>query len=88
LIDMIVRTTPYFDRRFKKLPIATKQIAVKREKIFIENPFDARLKIHKLHGKKREEWAYSVDFHYRISFVFVSSDEVVYTDVGTHDDVY
>ncbi|MBI2047641.1 MAG: type II toxin-antitoxin system mRNA interferase toxin, RelE/StbE family [Parcubacteria group bacterium] len=85
---MIIRTTPYFDRRFKKLPPAIKRKAVEREKIFLENHFDLRLKTHKLHGKKKDEWAYSIDYRYRISFIFVIGGEVLYTDIGTHDDVY
>lgn len=85
---MKIRTTSYFERRYKKLPLLIKKKAVEREKIFIENPFDFRLDTHKLHGKKKEEWAYSIDYHYRISFIFVEKEEILYTNVGTHDEVY
>ena len=85
---MEIRTTPYFDRRYKKLLHAIKKKAVEREKVFIKNPFDHRLNTHKLHGKKKDEWAYSIDFKHRISFIFVGKDKILYTDVGTHDEVY
>lgn len=85
---MEIRTTSHFDRRYKKLPSLIKKKAVEREKIFIKNPFDPRLDTHKLHGKKKEEWSYSIDYHYRISFIFIGKNEILYTDVGTHDEVY
>ena len=85
---MEIRTTAYFDRRYKKLRTSIKKKAVDREKIFLSNPFDPRLKTHKLHGKKKEEWAYSIDYYYRISFIFVGSGEILYTDIGTHDEIY
>lgn len=60
----------------------------KRDPIFREHPFDSRLGTHKLHGDKKDEWAWWIDYSYRVTFVFVSSDEVLYTNVGTHDRVY
>lgn len=85
---MKIRITSYFERRYKKLSLLVKKKAVERGKIFIDNPFDSRLDTHKLHGKKKEEWAYSIDYHYRISFIFVGEEEILYTNVGTHDEVY
>jgi mRNA-degrading endonuclease YafQ of YafQ-DinJ toxin-antitoxin module len=70
------------------LPPNIKKKAIEREKIFLNNPFDSRLDTHKLHGKKKEEWAYSIDHHYRVSFIFIGKDEILYTNTGTHDEVY
>jgi mRNA-degrading endonuclease YafQ of YafQ-DinJ toxin-antitoxin module len=53
--------------------------------VFKDNPFAQTLDTHKLHGEKKEEWAFSVDYSYRVSFVFVGSDAVLFTDIGTHD---
>lgn len=85
---MKIRVTSYFERRYKKLPPPIKKKAVEREKIFTYNPFEPRLNTHKLHGKKKEEWAYSIDYHYRISFIFVNGGEILYTNVGTHNEIY
>ncbi len=85
---MKIRTTSYFDRKYRKLSVAIKKKAIAREKIFITNPFDSRLKTHKLHGEKKEEWSYSVDYRYRISFIFIEDSEILYTSIGTHDEVY
>ena len=85
---MEIGATSHFERRYKKLPPHIKKKAVEREKIFLKNPFDSRLDTHKLHGKKKEEWSYSIDYHYRISFIFVEKGTILYTDIGTHDEVY
>jgi len=85
---MEIRTTPHFEKRYKRLSSHIKKKAIEREKIFLNNPFDTRLDTHKLHGKRKEEWAYSIDYHYRISFIFVGKGVVLYTDAGTHDEVY
>ena len=49
---------------------------------------DRRLRIHKLHGARHNEWAYSVDRSCRISCIFIKSYAVLYLDIGTHDVVY
>ena len=58
-------------------------------KIFKESSGrDPRLDVHNLHGKKKEEWAYSVDRSYRIVFIFLEGNQVLYTDIGTQDELY
>jgi len=55
-----------FARTYKNLPLTIKRKAEKQEKIFRKNPFDSRLKIHKLSGALKDFWAFSVDHKYRI----------------------
>lgn len=59
-----------------------------KENIFRNNPFDSRLKTHKLHGKDKKYWAYSITGDYRIKFLFLDDDSILYLHVGTHDEVY
>lgn len=42
---------PKFAKQYRKLPANIKNLAEEREKIFRKNPFDTRLKTHKLHGE-------------------------------------
>lgn len=77
-----------FDRQYKKLPQIIKNKAEKKEEIFIISPFDPRLETHKLHGKDRQHWSYSVDQKYRIKFLFLGNGSVLYLNIGTHDEVY
>ena len=55
---------------------------------FLENPFFPLLRTHKLSGKLDGQWAFSVDDDCRIVFEFVSEDQVLLIDVGSHDEVY
>ena len=59
-----------------------------RIQIFSENPFDATLKTHKLGGKLKELWAFSLNRDLRIVFRFVKPNTAVLENIGTHDDVY
>jgi addiction module RelE/StbE family toxin len=85
---MEIFASPKFKRHYKKLPKETKIKAEKQEKTFRNNAFDPCLHTHKLHGKEKEYWAYSVDKRYRIIFVFLNNNRVLYLDIGTHDEVY
>ena len=48
---MNILVLPKFIRQFKKLPPEIKKSAIAKEKIFRQNPFDPRLKTHKLQGE-------------------------------------
>ncbi len=85
---MRISRSPRFDRRYKKLLTKIKDRAEEREAVFKLNPFDLRLETHKLHGKQKDEWSYSIGYDYRITFIFLENGDVIYTDVGTHDEVY
>lgn len=43
--------SPKFAREYKKLPVNIKDTAKQQEKIFRQNPFDPKLKTHKLKGR-------------------------------------
>ena len=77
--------TTHFIRAYKSLPEKIKILAKERESIFLVNPFDNRLKTHKLKGKLSNYWAYSVDYQHRIIFRFIDQETVLYFDIGTHD---
>lgn len=80
-----IKTTAYFDRRYKKLPQKIKDKAKEKEKIFRANAFDSRLRTHKLHGEERESRAFWIEYTYRIKFIFLIEEVVLFLDVGTHD---
>lgn len=51
--------------------------------IFILNPFDSCLKSHKLSGKLKEQWSFTVEYNVRVLFYFVDKQKVVFTDRKT-----
>ncbi len=73
-----------FLRALKNLPIELKPEVLEREAIFRKDCFDSRLKTHKLSGKYKEHWAFSIDYHYRILFRFLSDTEVIFENTDDH----
>jgi len=77
--------TSKFKREYKKLSKNIKLAAEGREAIFRKNPFDPSLDIHKLHGRLREFWSFSIGFRNRIVFELGDKDIVYFHSVGDHD---
>jgi mRNA-degrading endonuclease YafQ of YafQ-DinJ toxin-antitoxin module len=59
-----------------------------RVDIFFENPFDKKLKTHKLTGNLKDLWSFSVDYYIRVVFYFESKEKVTFIDIGNHSEVY
>lgn len=76
---------PKFARQYKKLSIQVKQLAKEKEEIFRKNPFDSRLKTHKLGGALTGLWALRIDYSHRIIFEFVEADVVRFYAIGDHN---
>ena len=74
-----------FAREYKKLPNEIKNQAEIREKIFRQNPFNPRLKTHKLSGKLKNFWSFSIGYKYRIIFEFTNQNTVYFHSVGNHN---
>ncbi|MBI4155970.1 MAG: type II toxin-antitoxin system mRNA interferase toxin, RelE/StbE family [Candidatus Zambryskibacteria bacterium] len=67
------------------MPRTVKMKIEEKEKIFLKNPFDTRLDTHKLHGKYKTYWAFTVLGQYRIMFAFSGREFVDFINIGTHD---
>ena len=79
-----LKYSPTFFKELKKLPKEQLRFLAKKEKIFVENPFDPRLKTHKLQGELSEFYSFSISYHWRIVFHFESESVVVLDSIGTH----
>ena len=77
--------SPKFAREYKKLSIETKIKAEKVELLFRKNPFNPKLKIHKLSGHLKDFWSFSIDYSNRVIFEFAEKDIVYFHSVGNHD---
>jgi addiction module RelE/StbE family toxin len=57
---------------------------------FINDPFDPKLKTHKLSGKLKDLWSFSIEYDLRVVFYFTKDKpkKVIFVDIGTHDEVY
>ena len=76
-----------FAREYKRLPEKVKDLAEEREQIFRADPFDHRLKTHKLKGPLTGFWSFSINQKYRVIFDFFGKgkDTVCFYSVGAHD---
>jgi mRNA-degrading endonuclease YafQ of YafQ-DinJ toxin-antitoxin module len=80
-----------FRRAFKKWIGRQKDLEEKfwqRVEIFRNDPFDLRLRTHKLFGDLREYWSFTVEYDIRVVFQFAAKNRAVFQDIGTHDEVY
>lgn len=80
-----VKYSPKFFKDLKKLPKSQLKSLARQEKIFLLNPFDPRLKTHKLKGGLKDFYSFSVSYHWRIVFHFEAEDVVVLDMIGTHE---
>lgn len=76
--------SPEFKKDYKKLPLAAREQLKLKGVLFEVNPFHPRLRTHKLTGKLRGLWAFSVDFRHRAVFEFIDEDEILLLRVGDH----
>lgn len=76
--------SPRFLKDYRRLDKPKKQKAEAKEIIFRKNPFDKRLKTHKLTGKFENLWSFSVDYDCRIIFEFKSKKTVIFHAIGGH----
>ncbi|NEN99345.1 MAG: type II toxin-antitoxin system mRNA interferase toxin, RelE/StbE family [Moorea sp. SIO3I7] len=83
-----------FVREAKKLVKKQPQTAQNLQntlKLLCIEPFDPRLRTHKLKGNLQDSWACSVGYDLRIIFKFVKHEKIqaiLLESIGTHDEVY
>jgi mRNA-degrading endonuclease YafQ of YafQ-DinJ toxin-antitoxin module len=77
-----------FNKRIKST-LTEKTFWVRLE-LFMNNPYDAVLKTHKLSGKLKGLYAFSVEYDVRVVFYFTKDKpaKAVLVDIGSHDEVY
>ena len=79
-----IYTTSKFRKAFRTLPRNIQKRAFEKENIFREDPFDRRLRTHKLAGKLKGRCSFSVDRSYRVLFRFKNKTEVIFENIGPH----
>ena len=80
-----------FKRAFKKSVagnVSREAEFWERVESFKNNPFEPALRTHKLSGKLKDLWSFSVEYDLRVIFYFESNQRVVFIDIGTHKEVY
>jgi len=82
---MLIKVSSKFEKQYRHLPERIKEQAKMKEQIFRENPFEPLLKTHKLSGKDEVCWAFWINYSYRIKFIFLSRNEILFLEIGQHN---
>jgi mRNA-degrading endonuclease YafQ of YafQ-DinJ toxin-antitoxin module len=76
--------TPTFKKAFNKLPKEVQNEAANREKLFSADAFDSKLKTHKLKGRFKNYYSFSISYSHRTVFRFLGKDKCLFVDCGDH----
>jgi len=76
--------TQNFAKNFKNLSPRIQKLAIKKEDIFRQNLFTPALKTHKLTGRLKKYYSFSINRQYRILFVIEDKRKITFIDIGTH----
>lgn len=82
---MKVSFAPSFVRAYKNLPKQLQQEVKEKITLFECDPKHPFLKTHKLKGALEGRQSFSVNYKYRIVFMYQSREEAVLLMVGDHD---
>jgi mRNA-degrading endonuclease RelE of RelBE toxin-antitoxin system len=73
-----------FKKSLKKLPNFLVEKVVEKIILFENNFSHPSLDAHKLHGRLKNQWSFSIDKKHRVLFEF-DQDNVILLDVGDYD---
>ncbi len=80
-----IEYAPGFVRIWKKLPPDIQDEVVERIELFKNPKNHALLKVHKLKGKMRDKYAFSINFRDRIAFRYSKDHKVAFLlDMDDH----
>lgn len=77
--------SPFFVRKFNKLENGLQEDVLQKIDLFKNKKNHKMLDVHKLHGKFKDYFGFSVNYKFRIVFRHVSKNEVLFTDIGGHE---
>jgi len=79
-----VRYSSHFRKSLRKLDPPLQKKARDKLRLFLQNPFDPRLDTHKLSGRLKNYWSFSVTTQHRILFEFIRDEVIGLVDIRTH----
>jgi mRNA interferase YafQ len=77
-----------FEKQLHKLAMGERERFRERLKIFLADPFSARLNNHPLKGKYVNYRSINIGGDLRAVFKFMDDDECIFTKIGTHSELY
>ncbi|NIA02010.1 MAG: type II toxin-antitoxin system mRNA interferase toxin, RelE/StbE family [Nitrospirae bacterium] len=80
-----VHFKPSFLKQFNKFSVALQDEIEEKIELFKKDPTHPSLKSHKLRGRLKGRFSFSVNYRIRIVFACLSKKDVVLLSVGGHD---
>ncbi|MEO7766019.1 MAG: type II toxin-antitoxin system mRNA interferase toxin, RelE/StbE family [Ferruginibacter sp.] len=83
--------SPAFVRAYKKQiknQISTQLLFNEKVTLFLQDPYHPQLRTHKLSGKLKDFYSFTIGYDLRVIFYFASENEVIFENIGSHDEVY
>lgn len=78
------RYTKNFQKAANKFSPKIKKIIARKIDIFLTDPFSSELKTHRLEGRLKDFYSFSISYNLRIMFRFESDNVVEFIKIGTH----
>ncbi|PIP65797.1 hypothetical protein COW94_05190 [Candidatus Peregrinibacteria bacterium CG22_combo_CG10-13_8_21_14_all_44_10] len=93
MMKKIIQRTRRFEKSFVKLNEKTRKLFIKKLSKFIDDELDSSLNTHRLKGKRKNEFSFSVTGDIRAIYqkeIRKDVETIIFTfvDIGTHNRVY
>lgn len=75
---------PSFLRQLKLLESSLQEEVIEKIELFKDSKNHKALRVHKLNGRLRGRWSFSVNYRFRIVFYYASKKEAFFLAVGDH----
>jgi len=82
---MVIVYSPKFAKKLKSLEFNLQEEIIEKIELFRDVKNHKQLKVHKLHGRLKNRFGFSVNYKVRIVFRYLSEQEVVFLVIGGHD---
>ena len=77
-----------FEKKYKKFSDKIRQKVKERNILFEKDPYDPILNNHALNGRYMGYRSISITGDIRIIYKFLDKDTVLFSEMGTHSDLY
>jgi mRNA-degrading endonuclease YafQ of YafQ-DinJ toxin-antitoxin module len=81
---MRVFYTPSFVRQFNTLEVPLQEEVIEKIDLFQDSKNHASLRVHKLHGRLKGRFSFSVNYKIRIVFMRLPKNDVALLAIGDH----
>ncbi len=74
-----------FAKKLARFSQKDQEKILQKIRLFYQDPFSPSLRTHKLTGKLKNYWSFSIALNLRIMFQFAKQETVAFIDIGSHE---